>query len=98
LEQPVIEQMYLVPQPILFMYASRAGLNPNEFMQKLQVTHQSLDTRLGGYLLSRQQHLAMLYKAGIKKSEMVLSENEETVLGKIDTATLIQELERRTRN
>ena len=90
--------MYLVPQPILFMYSSRAGLNPNEFMEKLQITHESMDSRLGGYLLSRKQHMAMLYKAGIKKSEMVLTESEEEVLNKIDTATLIQELEKRTRN
>jgi hypothetical protein len=90
--------MYLVPQPILFTYASRAGLNPNEFMEKLQVTHESMDSRLGGYLLSRKQHLAMLYKAGIKKSEQDLSVSEEEVLNKIDTANLIQELERRTRN
>lgn len=80
------------------MYASRAGLNPNEFMEKLQIGHDSMDTGLGGYLLSRKQHLAMLYKAGIKKSEQNLSESEEDVLNKIDTATLIQELERRTRN
>ena len=80
------------------MYSSRAGLNPNEFMEKLQITHESMDNRLGGYLLSRKQHMAMLYKAGIKRSEMVLTENEEEVLNKIDTTTLIQELEKRTRN
>ena len=57
-----------------------------------------MDNRLGGYLLSRKQHMAMLYKAGIKRSEMVLTENEEEVLNKIDTTTLIQELEKRTRN
>jgi hypothetical protein len=98
MKQPQIEQLYLVPQPILFMYASRAEMNPNDFMAKLQVEHASLHYELGGYIISRKQHAAMLYKAGLKKSEMVLSENEEDLLNKIDTATLIAELERRTRN
>lgn len=98
MKQPQIEQIYLVPQPILFMYASRADMNPNDFMAKLRLEHSDLDEKRGGYLLSRKQHAAMLYKAGIKKSEQVLSETEEMVLEKIDTATLIEELEKRTRN
>ncbi len=98
MNRPQIEQIYLVPQPILFMYASRARMNPNDFMAKLQLEHESMDTRLGGYLLTRKQHMAMLYKAGIKKSEQLLDIKEEEFLNKIDTATLIEELERRTRN
>jgi type II secretory pathway component PulC len=98
MEQPKIEQFYKVPQPVFFMYASRAGVNPNEFLTKLQLTHDSMDTKLGGYMLSRKQHMAMLYLAGLKKSEQELTENEEDLLHKIDTSTLIQELERRTRS
>ncbi len=88
----------MVPQPIFFMYASRAGVNPNEFLTKLQLTHEAMDSKLGGYMLSRKQHMAMMYLAGIKRSEQVLTENEEDLLNKIDTSSLIQELERRTRN
>jgi hypothetical protein len=98
MKQPEIEQLYLVPQPILFMYASRAEMNPNDFMAKLQIEHSSLHESLGGYILSRKQHAAMLYKAGLNKSEELLSEADTEMLSKIDTATLIQELERRTRN
>lgn len=98
MKQPQIEQLYLVPQPILFMYASRAEMNPNDFMEKLQVPHGAMDTNLGGYILSRKQHAAMLYKAGLNKSDVLLSEADTELLSKIDTATLIQELERRTRN
>ena len=98
MKQPQIEQMYLVPQPILFMYASRAEMNPNDFMAKLQIEHDSLDTNRGGYILTRKQHAAMLYKAGLNKSELLLSEADSELLSKIDTATLIQELEKRTRN
>lgn len=95
--QPQIEQLYLVPQPILFMYASRADMNPNEFMDKLQIQHSDLDQQRGGYIISRKQHMAMLYKAGIKKSDQELSETEEDFLNRMDTSTLIQEIERRTR-
>lgn len=98
MKTPQVEQLYLVPQPILFMYASRADLNPNEFMEKLQIKHSDLDQSRGGYIISRKQHMAMLYKAGIKKSDQELSESEEDFLNKIDTSTLIEELERRTRN
>lgn len=98
MQTPQIEQLYLVPQPILFMYASRAGMNPNDFMEKLQLKHDDLDQNRGGYIISRKQHMAMLYKAGIKKSDQELSESEEDFLNKIDTSTLIEELERRTRN
>ena len=98
MKQPQIEQLYLVPQPILFMYASRSEMNPNDFMEKLHIEHNSLNSDLGGYIISRKQHAAMLYKAGLKKSELLLSEHEEDLLNKIDTATLITELERRTRS
>jgi hypothetical protein len=96
--QPQIEQLYLVPQPILFMYASRASMNPNEFMDKLQIKHDDMDANRGGYIISRKQHMAMLYKAGVKKSDQELTETEEDFLNKIETSTLIEELERRTRN
>tara|TARA_Y100000385_G_C13008565_1_gene600605 strand:- start:1000 stop:1296 length:297 start_codon:yes stop_codon:yes gene_type:complete len=98
MNQPQIEQIYLVPQPLLFMYASRADMNPNDFLAKLQLQHSDLDEKRGGYILTRKQHAAMLYKAGIKKSDQVLSESEEEVLNKINTSTLIEELEKRTRN
>jgi hypothetical protein len=98
MSQPQIEQLYLVPQPILFMYASRADMNPNEFMEKLQIKHSDLDQNRGGYIISRKQHSAMLYKAGIKKSEQLLSETQEDFLNRLDTSVLIEELERRTRN
>ena len=90
--------MYLVPQSILFMYASRSGAHPNEFMKKLQIPLASINHELKGYLLSRPQYMSMLYKAGIKKSSEVLEINEEEFLNKIDTATIIEELEKRTRN
>ena len=98
MSMPQIEQLYLVPQPILFMYASRADMNPNEFMDRLKIKHSDLDNNRGGYIISRKQHMAMLYKAGVKKSDQYLSESEEEFLARIDTATLIEELEKRTRN
>lgn len=98
MKTPEIQQLYLVPQPILFMYASRADMNPNDFMAKIRLEHSDLDEKRGGYILTRKQHAAMLYKAGIKKSDQVLTENEEEVLNKINTSTLIEELEKRTRN
>ena len=72
-------------------------MNPNEFMDKLQIQHSDLDQQRGGYIISRKQHMAMLYKAGIKKSDQELSETEEDFLNRMDTSTLIQEIERRTR-
>ena len=52
---------------------------------------------MGGYLLSRQQYAALLYKCGVKKVELVATEMEEELLGKVDTSLLIEELESRTR-
>lgn len=80
------------------MYANRAGIHPNDFLEKLQVDLKSLNEKDATYLLTRKQHAAMLYKAGVTKTDQLLTENEEAVLQKINTSTLIQELERRTRS
>lgn len=80
------------------MYANRAGMHPNDFLEKLQIDLKSLNEAEATYLLTRKQHAAMLYKAGVSKTDEVLTESEEAILQKINTSTLIQELERRTRS
>lgn len=92
-----VTKYYVVPQATFFMYSSRAGLNPNEMLTTLKMEHGDLNDKLGGYLLSRQQYAALLYKCGVKKVELVATEMEEELLGKVDTSLLIEELESRTR-
>ena len=92
-----VKKCYIVPQATFFMYSSRAGLNPNEMLKILRLDHSDLYEKMGGYLLSREQYAALLYKCGVKKVELVSSEMEEELLGKVDTSLLIEELESRTR-
>lgn len=93
-----IKEYFILPQAQFFMYSSRAGLNPNEMLQKLQMTHDDLYSKLGGYALERKQYMSLLYKAGIRKTESYLEKDKEDLLKSIDTSELIAELESRTRN
>ncbi|GEM_PF-6635447 len=92
-----IKEIFIVPQPKLFMYSSRAGLNPNELIEKLKMTHDDLYEALGGYALDRKQYQSLLYLAGIKKTKNYLEKDKEELLKSIDTSELIAELEERTR-
>ncbi len=92
------KEYFVMAQAQFFMYSSRAGLNPNEMLEKLRMTHDDLYEELGGYALERKQYKALLYKAGIRKTETYLEKDKEDLLKSIDTSELIAELESRTRN
>lgn len=92
-----IKEIFIVPQATLFMYSSRAGLNPNELIEKLRMTHDDLYQQLGGYALDRKQYFALLYLAGVRKTNSYLAKDKEELLKSIDTSELIAELEERTR-
>ena len=92
-----IKEIFIVPQAKLFMYSSRAGINPNELIEKLKMTHEDLYPKLGGYALDRKQYYSLLYLAGVRKSENYLEKDKAELLKAIDTSELIAELEERTR-
>jgi hypothetical protein len=93
-----IKEYFVLPQSLFFTYSSRAGINPNEMLEKLHMTHEDLYPQLGGYALERKQYMSLLYKAGIRKIESYLEKDKEDLLKSIDTSELIGELENRTRN
>ncbi len=92
-----IKEIFIVPQSTLFMYSSRAGLNPNDLIVKLKMTHEDLYPKLGGYALDRKQYFSLLYLAGIRKTNNYLEKDKADLLKGIDTSELISELEERTR-
>lgn len=92
-----LKEYFVMPQAMFFMYSSRAGINPNEMLEKLGMTHDDLFNELGGYALERKKYMALLYKAGNRKTETFLDKDKEDLLRSIDTSELITELERRTR-
>ena len=59
-----LKEYFVLPQAMFFMYSSRAGINPNEMLEALGMTHDDLYNELGGYALERKQYMALLYKAG----------------------------------
>ncbi|WP_127717752.1 hypothetical protein [Halobacteriovorax sp. HLS] len=93
-----LKEYFVLPQAMFFMYSSRAGMDPNDMLTKLQMTHEDLYPKLGGYALERKQYMSLLYKAGNRKSEVYLEKDKEDLLRSIETSELIAELERRTRN
>jgi len=93
-----IKEYFVLSQALFFTYSSRAGINPNDMLEKLRMTHDDLYPALGGYALERKQYKSLLYKAGIRKTESYLEKDKEDLLKSIDTSELIAELESRTRN
>ncbi len=92
-----VENCYLVPMTKLFMWASRAGLNPNDLLDIIKLDKRDFLEHKQAYLLTRQQYAALMYKSGVKKHEIVLEKDEEEFLKSIPTALVIEELESRTR-
>jgi len=92
-----VENCYLVPMAKLFMWASRASLNPNDLLEQIRVNKEDFLEHKKSYLLSRQQYAALMYKAGVKKHEVVLDMKEDEFLKSIPTSLIIEELETRTR-
>lgn len=92
-----IKEIYIVPQAKLFMYASRASMNPNDLIEKIKMTHDDLYPKLGGYALDRKQYFSLLYLAGVKKTKSYLEKDKAELLKDIETSELIAELEKRTR-
>lgn len=91
------QQCFIVTKPSFFTYAARAAIEPSDFMNLLKFNEDDFHTKSGGYILSRKQFTAMLYKAGVLNSLSDLSDREHDLLQKVPTTELIQELERRTR-
>ncbi|MDD0852441.1 hypothetical protein HBN50_04995 [Halobacteriovorax sp. GB3] len=91
------QQCFIITRQGMFMYGSRAGLSLEDFLKKLQLSEEDFHQKSNGYVLTRKQYTAMLYKAGVLKIMSELTDEEQGVLGKVATTDLIQELERRTR-
>lgn len=97
MENTTTQQCFIVTKPSFFTYSSRAGLDPNDLMALLKFSEEDFHPKSNGYILSRKQYTAMLYKAGVLNTLSELSDNEHEILTKVPTTELIQELERRTR-